>query len=158
VVSCKKISTVMSPIRRRMKKRNPSGGQNGQLVHWWLLFHSGPCMPFSNRFWSFLPSTLLGFFRAGTGGHLLVPLRVLPVPLACKVTRQVVNVIVMWINRGEYWLCSGTQPCGNQLPSHGTASRARVNKHLWMHHHGWIVHGQDNFFSFGSCPPTLTSP
>jgi hypothetical protein len=24
-----------------MKKRNPSGGQNGQLVHWWLLFHSG---------------------------------------------------------------------------------------------------------------------
>ncbi len=32
----------MSPIRRRMKKRNPSGGQNGQLVHWWLLFHSGP--------------------------------------------------------------------------------------------------------------------
>jgi hypothetical protein len=41
VVSSKKISTVMSPIRRRMKKRNPSGGQNGQLVHWWLLFHSG---------------------------------------------------------------------------------------------------------------------
>jgi hypothetical protein len=41
VVSNKKISTVMSPIRRRMKKRNPSGGQNGQLVHWWLLFHSG---------------------------------------------------------------------------------------------------------------------
>jgi hypothetical protein len=32
----------MSPIRRRMKKRNPSGGQNGQLVHWWLLIHSGP--------------------------------------------------------------------------------------------------------------------
>ncbi len=30
----------MSPIRRRMKKRNPSGGQNGQLVHWWLLIHS----------------------------------------------------------------------------------------------------------------------
>jgi hypothetical protein len=24
-----------------MKKRNPSGGQNGQLVHWWLLIHSG---------------------------------------------------------------------------------------------------------------------
>jgi len=25
---------------RRMKKRNPSSGQNGQLVHWWLLIHS----------------------------------------------------------------------------------------------------------------------
>ncbi len=41
VVSNKKKSTVMSPIRRQMKKRNPSGGQNGQLVHWWLLIHSG---------------------------------------------------------------------------------------------------------------------
>ncbi len=41
MVSNKKKSTVMSPIRRRMKKRNPSSGQNGQLVHWWLLIHSG---------------------------------------------------------------------------------------------------------------------
>jgi hypothetical protein len=41
VVSSKKKSTVMSPIRRGMKKRNPSSGQNGQLVHWWLLIHSG---------------------------------------------------------------------------------------------------------------------
>jgi hypothetical protein len=41
VVSSKKKSTVMSPIRRRMKKCNPSSGQNGQLVHWWLLIHSG---------------------------------------------------------------------------------------------------------------------
>jgi hypothetical protein len=41
VVSSKKKSTVMSPIRHRMKKRNPSSGQNGQLVHWWLLIHSG---------------------------------------------------------------------------------------------------------------------
>jgi prepilin-type processing-associated H-X9-DG protein len=40
-VSSKKKSTVMSPIRRRMKKGNPSSGQNGQLVHWWLLIHSG---------------------------------------------------------------------------------------------------------------------
>jgi len=24
------------------EKRNPSSGQNGQLVHWWLLIHSGP--------------------------------------------------------------------------------------------------------------------
>jgi hypothetical protein len=38
----KKKWTVMNPIRRRMKKRNPSSGQNGQLVHWWLLIHSGP--------------------------------------------------------------------------------------------------------------------
>jgi hypothetical protein len=42
MVSSKKKSTVMSPIRRQMKKRNPSGGQNGQLVHWWVLIHSGP--------------------------------------------------------------------------------------------------------------------
>ncbi len=41
VVSSKKKSTVMGPIRRQMKKRNPSGGQNGQLVHWWVLIHSG---------------------------------------------------------------------------------------------------------------------
>jgi hypothetical protein len=24
-----------------MKKRNPSSGQNSQLVHWWLLVQSG---------------------------------------------------------------------------------------------------------------------
>jgi hypothetical protein len=41
MVSSKKKWTVMNPIQRRMKKRNPSSGQNGQLVHWWLLIHSG---------------------------------------------------------------------------------------------------------------------
>ncbi len=45
VVSSKKKSIVMSPIRRRMKKRNPSNAQNGQLLHWWLLIHSGPFLP-----------------------------------------------------------------------------------------------------------------
>jgi hypothetical protein len=40
MVSSKKKWTVMNPIRRQMKKRNPSSGQNGQLVHWWLLIHS----------------------------------------------------------------------------------------------------------------------
>jgi len=25
-----------------MKKRSPSYGQNGQLVYWWVLVHSGP--------------------------------------------------------------------------------------------------------------------
>jgi hypothetical protein len=29
-----------------MKKRSPSSGQNGQLVHWWLLVHSGPSVPY----------------------------------------------------------------------------------------------------------------
>jgi hypothetical protein len=24
------------------EKRSPSSAQNGQLVHWWLLVHSGP--------------------------------------------------------------------------------------------------------------------
>jgi len=33
--------TVMNPIWRRMKKRSPSSGQNSQLVHRWLLVHSG---------------------------------------------------------------------------------------------------------------------
>jgi hypothetical protein len=33
-----------------MKKRNPSSGQNGQLVHWWLLIHSGPEVP--GLYWS----------------------------------------------------------------------------------------------------------
>jgi hypothetical protein len=28
-------------VRNRMKKRSPSYGQNGQLVHWWVLVHSG---------------------------------------------------------------------------------------------------------------------
>jgi hypothetical protein len=42
MVSSKKKWTVMNPIRRQMKKRNPSSGQNGQVVHWWLLIHSGP--------------------------------------------------------------------------------------------------------------------
>jgi hypothetical protein len=41
MVSSKKKWTIMNPIRRQMKKRNPSSGQNGQLVHWWLLIHSG---------------------------------------------------------------------------------------------------------------------
>ncbi len=42
MVSSKKKSTVMSPIRRRMKKCNPSSGHNSQLVHWWLLIHFDP--------------------------------------------------------------------------------------------------------------------
>jgi hypothetical protein len=42
MVSSKKKWTVMNPIRRRMKKCKASSGQNGQLVHWWLLVHSGP--------------------------------------------------------------------------------------------------------------------
>jgi hypothetical protein len=40
-----------------MKKRNPSGGQNGQLVHWWLLIHSGRRSAASDIFvaaWIFL--------------------------------------------------------------------------------------------------------
>jgi hypothetical protein len=41
VVSSKEKRTVMNPILCRMKKRSPSIGQNGQLVHWWLLVHSG---------------------------------------------------------------------------------------------------------------------
>jgi hypothetical protein len=41
MVNNKKKSTMMSPIRHQMKKRNPSSGQNSQLVHWWLLIHSG---------------------------------------------------------------------------------------------------------------------
>jgi len=31
----------MNPIWCRMKKHSPSNGQNDQLVHWWLLVHSG---------------------------------------------------------------------------------------------------------------------
>ncbi len=31
----------MNPIWHRMKKCSPSNGQNGQLMHWWLLVHSG---------------------------------------------------------------------------------------------------------------------
>ncbi len=27
-----------------MKKRNPSDGQNGELVEWWVLVHSGPTL------------------------------------------------------------------------------------------------------------------
>jgi hypothetical protein len=42
VISSKKKWTLMNLICRRMKKRSPSSGQNGQLVHWWLLVHSGP--------------------------------------------------------------------------------------------------------------------
>jgi hypothetical protein len=42
VISSKTKWTVLNPIRRRMKKRSPSSGQNSQLVHWWLLVHSGP--------------------------------------------------------------------------------------------------------------------
>jgi hypothetical protein len=41
VVSNKKKWSEMNPIRHRMKKRNPFSEQNGQLVHWWLLVHSG---------------------------------------------------------------------------------------------------------------------
>jgi len=42
VVNIKKKLTMMNPIRCRMKKRNPSSGQNNQLVHWWMLIHSAP--------------------------------------------------------------------------------------------------------------------
>jgi hypothetical protein len=42
MVSSKKKWTVMNPIRRQMKKCKTSSEQNSQLVHWWLLVHSGP--------------------------------------------------------------------------------------------------------------------
>jgi hypothetical protein len=48
VVSSKKKWTVMNPIRRRMKKCKASSGQNGQLVHWWLLVHSARFLLESN--------------------------------------------------------------------------------------------------------------
>jgi len=51
VVSSKKKSTVMSPIGCRMKKCNPSSGQNGQVVHWWLLIHSGPFPCLQRKKW-----------------------------------------------------------------------------------------------------------
>ncbi len=41
----KKLSTakwsVMNPISCEMKKRSPFSEQNRELVHWWLLVHSG---------------------------------------------------------------------------------------------------------------------
>jgi hypothetical protein len=46
-MDCEKKWTAMNPIRRRMKKRKASSGQNGQLVHWWLLVHSGPVNGFT---------------------------------------------------------------------------------------------------------------
>jgi hypothetical protein len=42
VISSEKKWTVMNLILPRMKKHSPSSGQNGQLVHWWLLVHSSP--------------------------------------------------------------------------------------------------------------------
>jgi hypothetical protein len=36
---------VVKPIWCRMKKRSPSNGQNGQLVHWWLLVHFNQTNP-----------------------------------------------------------------------------------------------------------------
>jgi hypothetical protein len=42
VVNNKNKWIVMNPIWHQMKKCSPSNGQNGQLVHWWLLIHVGP--------------------------------------------------------------------------------------------------------------------
>ncbi len=33
--------TMMNFIWHQMKKPSPSNGQNRELVHWWLLVHSG---------------------------------------------------------------------------------------------------------------------
>jgi hypothetical protein len=41
MISSKKKCTRMTRISRQMKKRNPWRGQNGQLVHDWLLVHTG---------------------------------------------------------------------------------------------------------------------
>ncbi len=46
----------MNLIWRWMKKRSPSGGQNGQLVHWWLLVHTGPNQGASHQLFSILAS------------------------------------------------------------------------------------------------------
>jgi hypothetical protein len=40
--SNKKKKDCDEPIWCRMKKRSPSSGQNGELVHWWVLVHFGP--------------------------------------------------------------------------------------------------------------------
>jgi hypothetical protein len=49
MVSSKKKWTMMNPIWRQMKNCTPSSGQNGQLVHWWLLVHSAPSAANSDR-------------------------------------------------------------------------------------------------------------
>jgi len=41
MINSRKKWIVMNPIWHRMKKRSPSSGQNDQLVHWWLVVHSG---------------------------------------------------------------------------------------------------------------------
>jgi hypothetical protein len=41
MVSSKKKWIVMNPMWRQMKQRMSSSRQNDQLVHWWLLVHSG---------------------------------------------------------------------------------------------------------------------
>ncbi len=40
----KKKWTMMNHIWRRMKKCSPSSGQNEELMHTWLLVHSGQCV------------------------------------------------------------------------------------------------------------------
>jgi hypothetical protein len=41
MVSNEKKWIMMNPIQCWMKKYSPSSGQNNQLMHWWLLVHSG---------------------------------------------------------------------------------------------------------------------
>jgi hypothetical protein len=51
-----------------------------------------------------LPNT--GFFLIGTGGNrLLVPLMVIP-SSTFDVNQQVGNIVIMWTNGGEHWLCA----------------------------------------------------
>jgi hypothetical protein len=65
----------MSPIRRWMKKRNPSGGQNGQLVHWWLLIHSAPSL---QGYYCVCTGSVLSTICAGLG-WVQRPGRIFPV-------------------------------------------------------------------------------
>jgi hypothetical protein len=50
----------MNPIWRRMKKRSPSGEQNGQLVHHWLLVHSARLLPPWDRLFLYSVPTCMG--------------------------------------------------------------------------------------------------
>jgi hypothetical protein len=50
----------MNSIWRRMKKRSPSGEQNGQLVHRWLLVHSARLLPPWDRLFLYSVPTCMG--------------------------------------------------------------------------------------------------
>ncbi len=114
-----------------MKKRIPSDGQNGRLVHWWVLVHSGPPNPPQT-------CTLFRGLLDGSWHHCHSFSSLWKANILCYVLTSVHQL--------DFSLCLGL---GSRWDSKEMAEKAHKHmfqlsgfSHIWALLQGWLKVGQ----------------